>query len=411
MKLLITGINYAPDSIGIAKYTSEMCEWLALQGHEVHVVTAPPYYPDWIVPSAYRGQGYSGAILHGVSVLRTPLYVPQNPGGAKRLLHLMSFAFFSFPSVLWKALTVRPDVVISIAPALFSAPGSRLAAFICGAKSWLHIQDFEIDAAFELGMLRGGRWRKTALFLEKHLLRSFSRVSTISPQMIKLLEEKSCTSERIYELRNWVDLSFIRHQSGTNVYREMFNFGPMDVLVLYSGNIANKQGIEILPLAAEALSNDDHIKFLIVGDGPGKASLLEQAAGMANIYFLPLQPYENLNELLNAADIHVLPQRPGAADLVLPSKLTGMFASGRPVVTTADAGTGLYDEVDGRGIVVAPGNLDAFVEAIHSLAYDSERRHQLGTSGRKRSEEAFGKEYVLTRFEMELSSLLADEHN
>ena len=79
--------------------------------------------------------------------------MPARPGGVKRLLHLASFALSSLPSLL-RAAAGRPDVILVVEPALFCAPAAWLAARLCGARAWLHVQDYEVDAAFELGLLR-----------------------------------------------------------------------------------------------------------------------------------------------------------------------------------------------------------------------------------------------------------------
>ena len=94
-RILVVGINYAPESIGTGKYTSEMCEWLAAHGHEVRMVTAPPYYPAWEVWPEYRGRRFTQERLNGVEVLRGPLWVPARPSGRTRMVHLASFALSS----------------------------------------------------------------------------------------------------------------------------------------------------------------------------------------------------------------------------------------------------------------------------------------------------------------------------
>ena len=412
MKLLVVGINYAPDIIGIAKYTTEMCEWYAARGHEVQMVTALPYYPEWVVPSEYRRWRYHGEMRNSVKILRTPIYVPTVPTGVRRLLHLLSFAVLSFPVLIMRAILFRPDVVIAIAPALSSAPVARFAAALCGAKSWIHIQDFEVDAAFDLGLLNNRMLRTLALMVEKWVLLSFARVSTISPQMLKLLQRKGCLPSRTVELRNWVDPSIICPEvdgecsERRNRFRDMLDMGKQDILVLYAGNISHKQGIEIVVDVARMHEGRSDIKYLVVGDGPGKESLMKSAAALTNVFFLSLQPIEYLNELLNAADIHLLPQLPGAADLVLPSKLTGMFASGRPVIATAEPGTGLADEVRERGIVVRTGDVAELGKAILDLAGDSQRRNQLGSMSRLRAVEVFSKERILQRMEADLTTMI-----
>ncbi len=100
MKILVYGINYAPELTGIGKYTSEMCEWLAIHGHEVRVVTAPPYYPEWEVSKPYSSYRYSYEEMKGVRVWRAPLWVPGKVNGLNRIVHLMSFALTSLPVVL-----------------------------------------------------------------------------------------------------------------------------------------------------------------------------------------------------------------------------------------------------------------------------------------------------------------------
>ena len=121
MKILIHGINYAPEIIGTGKYTGELGRWLAARGHEVRVVTAPPYYPAWRVGEGYSAGRYRRESIAGVDVWRCPLWVPEKPSGLKRLLHLASFASSSFPIMLRQALW-RPDVVMLIEPPLLGAP-------------------------------------------------------------------------------------------------------------------------------------------------------------------------------------------------------------------------------------------------------------------------------------------------
>jgi colanic acid biosynthesis glycosyl transferase WcaI len=116
---------------------------------------------------------------------------------------------------------------------------------------------------------------------------------------------------------------------------------------------------------------------------------------------------ERLNELLNAADIHLLPQRADAADLVMPSKLTGMLASGRPVIATAAPGTQVADAVEGSGIVVPPGDPAALRDAVLLLASNRAMRVEMGREARRYAEEHLGRDQVLRKFEAAMEGLLA----
>jgi len=101
MRILILGINYPPEEIGIAVYTGGLAESLAAAGHQVSVVTAKPSYPAWRVFPGYRGPGWRRSLENGVSILRCPLYVPSSPTGARRILQQFSFALSAFVPMLW----------------------------------------------------------------------------------------------------------------------------------------------------------------------------------------------------------------------------------------------------------------------------------------------------------------------
>ena len=269
MRILIHGINFSPELTGIGKYSGEMAEWLSAQGHEVRVVTAPPYYPQWRVAEGYSGWRYrrescdpglprrlhllamtkqwiatsampprnGGVGCHreaagrgdpvggnevkstglpcrcaprndGVMVFRCPLWVPAKPSGLKRVLHLASFALSSFP-IMPSQIFWRPDVVLVIEPPLMGAPVALLVARLSGARAWLHVQDFEVDAAFDLGIIQFRRLRKWVLSIEQWLMRSFDQVSTISPRMLEKLLDKGVASGKAMLFPNWVDTGVI----------------------------------------------------------------------------------------------------------------------------------------------------------------------------------------------------------
>src|SRR5437879_12199866 len=156
MRILVHTIFYRPELTGVAKYTAELCEWLAAQGHEVRVVAPPPYYPQWRVLPPYSQWRSAGEELSGVSVRRCPIWLPQRPSGPGRVICEMSFALTSLPAMLREAVR-GPDLVLVVEPSFLNAPVAWLAARLAGAVAWLHIQDFEADLAYDLGQLHAGR--------------------------------------------------------------------------------------------------------------------------------------------------------------------------------------------------------------------------------------------------------------
>lgn len=415
MKILIVGLNFWPELVGVGKYTGEMAAWFAEVGHEVRIIAGPPYYPRW-----EREQGRSRFRYHrefidrsasniarvaskSVEIWRCPIYVPKRPTGLRRVLHLISFAASSLPAALCQ-IAWRPQVVIAIAPTLISAPAALATARAAAAAAWLHVQDFEIDAAFAVGLLRAGFPRAIVNACEGSLLRRFDKVSTISSAMRQRLTTKGVALERTLLLRNWVDTAEIYPTREPSIFRERLGIGAGRVVALYSGAMGSKQGLELIIESAQLLAGEP-VDFVLCGDGPARAKLEAAASQLANVRFMPIQPASLLNQLLNLADIHLLPQRPGIADLVMPSKLTGMLASGRPVVATASADSEIWLALEACGRVVAPGDLNAFAGAIIELARDVRLRLELGATGRTRAESEWNRSAILGEFVRELEGL------
>jgi colanic acid biosynthesis glycosyl transferase WcaI len=407
VKILIYCINFAPELTGIGKYTGEMAEWLAARGHAVRVVTAPPYYPDWKVGAGHSGRSWRREQWKGAEVWRCPLWVPERPGGIKRVLHLASFALSSLP-VMLRQLLWLPDAVWVVEPPLFCAPTAWAVARLSGARAWLHISDYEVDAAFDLGLLKGKALKRMVLAAEHWLMRRFDVVSTISQRMRERALSKGVDAQRLVAFPNWVDVSAFISANG-QAYRDELGILPDAVVALYSGNMGRKQGLEIMAQVAQSCAEQRHgsdrLWFVFCGNGVGRADLLTQCEGIPNVLFLELQPAARLPDLLAMADIHLMPQRAGAADLVMPSKLTGMLASARPVVATALAGTELASVVQMCGIVVPPEDAAGMARAVLALAGSAPWRKQLGQAGRNYAVHQIDRESVLQRFEKCLADM------
>jgi colanic acid biosynthesis glycosyl transferase WcaI len=406
LAIAILGLNYAPEEIGIARYTTGMAEALVQRGMAVEVIAGAPYYPQWQIYQGFGGW-WRRTVEQGVALTRCPHYVPANPSGLKRIIHLASFALSALPLALGWALRPRarrPQVVMALAPALLSVPVAWLGARLAGAKLWVHIQDFEVEAALATGLVEAGALGRLALWVERRILALADVVSTISPQMVARLAAKGLAPARLVELRNWADATIAPDPAGGAAYRAEWALGDRQI-ALYSGNIANKQGIEILVEAARLLADRRDLTFVICGQGPNRAALEARAAGLDNIQFHDLQPAARMGELLALAAVHLLPQIPGAADLVLPSKLTNMLASSRPVVATVAPGTGLAAEVEGCGLVSAPGDAAALADAITTLLGDADLAARCGAAARERALHRWSQQAIIDRLAQRLRGL------
>lgn len=343
MKLWLLSLNYSPELTGIGKYNGEMAERLQKIGVEVGSIVAPPYYPEWRVNQQYKSYLYKNESVNGVSITRCPLYVPSKVTTIKRLLHLSTFAVSSSVALLIKLIKNKPDLIFLVQPTLFCAPATLLFSKIFGVKTAMHIQDFEVDAMFGLGMVSEGKVARIVRRTESWLMKKFDVVSSISYSMLENAERKGVDKSKLLFFPNWADTSFVTPETDGSALRKDWGFAETDKIVLYAGNIGQKQGLEIVIEAAKSFENDKSVKFVFVGAGAYVDTLQElaKASNLENVYFKPLQDWENVPAMLSMADVHLVVQKKGAADAVLPSKLTNILSAGGHALVTAEASTEL----------------------------------------------------------------------
>lgn len=410
MRILIQGINYAPELTGIGKYTGEMAEKLAEEGHDVTVITAPPYYPEWKVHASYKKKGWYVEHSKGVRIYRVPLYVPSKVSSLKRIIH--EFSFLSATVPIWFSFLFKKkyDIIFSIAPPFHLSFMPLVYGKLRSAPVISHIQDLQIDAAKELGMIKNKKFLNLMFSLERFILRHSANVTTISNGMMRNIRRKGIADEKTTVLPNWVDTDFISPLPVEASLRNKFNIPLTDKVVMYSGNLGEKQGLEIIMDVAENFRKRTDLHFLIVGSGGMKDELQKLAAdkALSNIHFHPLQPYEELNALLASADVHLVLQKKSAADLVMPSKLSGILAAGGCAVVTASPGTYLCDIVEANqiGVVVEPESVSALTSAIND-SLDGAHVAACRRNARLFAEQNLAKEQILMRLESHLEWMAA----
>lgn len=400
MKILIYGLHFKPDLIGIGKYTGEMTDWLFDQDHEIRVITAPHFYPEWKLERYilwYKKE--NNAYL----TWRCPIYVPSQPKGFTRLLHLLSFALSSIP-ILIKNIPWKPDFVISIEPPFFITPLTLIYSKVTKSKSILHVQDLEIDAAYSLNILKKGFLYKIIKNIEKFILNRFNIISTISPMMKKQIIQKDIHQDKIYILPNWADTDNIHPAINNQYLRNRLSIEPKQKIILYSGNIGEKQNLSNLINIAEKMQADDNnCLFLMVGDGAYKKRLVDDVKkrNITNIIFLPLQPTEDLGALLTMADIHLVTQAKNISDYVLPSKLTNILSAGGVSIISANPGTQLSQLVKkhGLGYLIKPDSESELYAAINHLLIEKSQHSTISTNARKYAKQYLSKDKILRDFE------------
>lgn len=374
--------------------------WLANNGYDCTVITSYPYYPQWEVQkpydrikSWYRKEESSGGRL---KIYRCPQYVPAKPSGKKRIMLDFTFAVSAFFKLLQLLPRKKYDLVISVVPAFHLGLLALLYKKLRNAKFLYHIQDLQIEAARDLQMIRSGRVINMMLGLERFILQKADFVSSISGGMMRRIAEK--VDKEISFFPNWVDVEQFHPLEYRDELKGSYGFSPEDKVVLYSGAIGEKQGLEAILHAAAELKD---IKFVICGSGPYKEKLVALGREMAleNVFFLPLQPLEEFNRFLNMADVHLVIQKASASDLVMPSKLTTVLAVGGLALITANPGSSLYELVkeQNMGLVVRAEDQQALTEGIRQAAQGN--MTELRNNARAYAVEHLSISRVMTRFE------------
>ncbi len=372
-RILLIGYNFHPEPTGIGKYSGEMIAWLARKGYDCEVVTAYPYYPFWKVQDAYSKKKYWYSTEYQsfegcrVKVHRCPIYVPSIPTSIKRMLLDLSFLISAFIKVLLLIiLTKRFDYVVTVVPCFQFGLLGVFYKKIRRTVLLYHIQDLQIEAAKDLNLIKSRLVLNSLFTLEKYILGQSDVITSISEAMVRKVRMKS--KKDVYLFENWTDCErFYPIEQKANL-KEEFGFKASDKVVLYSGAVGEKQGLEAILYAAEALKHQTNLKFIICGSGPYKQKLisLSNSLKLHNLIFLPLQPIEKFNSFLNMADVHLVIQKSKASDLVMPSKLTTVLSVGGLALVTASKGTSLYTCVSCNkiGLMVEPEQQNNLNEAI-----------------------------------------------
>jgi len=407
LNILIYGIHYAPELTGIGKYSGEMGKWLANRGHKVKIVTAFPYYPHWQIQQPYHATWWKKEQgVQNETIIRCPLYVPKQPHAIKRILQEFSF-LLSSSLALFACLFSKTDVIVSVVTPFHLGIPARIFAWLKGIPMVYHIQDLQVDAARDLGMIRNRQLLQLMSEMEKWILKKTDLISSISKGMIQKIQAKGIKKSKIHFFPNWVDTDFIKPLSPGASLRKKLGFLSTDQIVLYSGNLGGKQGLDMVLEVAQKVRSTEELHFVIVGEGGAKSQLIDLADKyqLPNVHFFPLQPFSNLPELLAMADLHLILQRKAAADLVMPSKFTTILAAGGFALITAEKGSTLYEMTNKHqlGILIESESEKALLQGILS-ALNQDLTHYR-KNARQYAEQYLNKDNILSNFEQVLVAI------
>jgi len=408
MRILILGINYFPERTSVSPFTTGLCEHLVSRGHDVQVVTAFPYYPEWRIWKEYRGHLTQNEVRRGVKIRRVRHFIPWRASSLiQRLLHDFSFT----GAALAAGLAVgQCDVIYCSCP----PPALALAAYalsrLKNVSYVIKLTDLASEAALATGILREGVLVRCARAMETFVYRRAQTVICLCASFRRELMQNGIPADRLLLIPDWGDTEAIRPVRSDGSFRKANGIEGEKFVVLHTGNMGKKQDLMNVVRAAALSAGDPTLLWVIVGEGEERASLEREigARRLSNLLLLPLQPAETLRQLYAAADALLLNQKSAVKDAVIPSKLLTYMAAGQPILCAAcpeSVASHLIREAK-CGVMAAPEDPDALVAGAITLRADPSLRREMGANGRTYAQRHYNKARVLDLYDQFFESLM-----
>lgn len=383
MRFLFLTQYYPPEPGAASLRLQAMAHQLQRHGHEVEVVTAFPHHLGAKRQGGRWGQWRVTEEVNGVPVTRTWIWAVSTGRFWFRLLNYFSFVFTSFFGLLKSR---RPDYVIVESPPLFLGITAFLYGWFKRVPYILSVSDLWPESAIALGLVKNPTLIGLTRRLEHFLYRHAAYVSGVTEGICRTIRDtNTIQSDRVLFFPNGVDVALFSGSGNSVGLADELGLAQKRVF-LYPGTLGYAQGLEIIVDAAEILGDQPDIVFLLVGEGPVKASLQAevQARGLTNVIFEPLQPVERMAAYFGLARGAVVPLRrhklfAGAR----PSKVFPAWAAGIPVIFAGEGEMADLIEEAGGGLVVPPEDGAGLAMAVEFLSRISDFEWQtMGQAGR-----------------------------
>ncbi|MFT6812350.1 MAG: colanic acid biosynthesis glycosyl transferase WcaI [Gammaproteobacteria bacterium] len=376
--------HFAPDTAPTGTVMTRIVDELADLGHQVHVVTALPWYRNHAIEEGWTGKWVRTESTPWGSITRLHPF----PGDDKSNLMRRAAGFMAY-SLLAGVIGLRAggwfrraDAVIAMSPPLTLGLTGKVVAMLRRSRLVFNIQDVFPDAAIDTGAITN-RWViGVARLLERMSYRSAAAITVLSDDLGDNVAAKlpASRASKVHVIPNFVDTDVIRPGDRLTPYRAELGIGDEPV-VLYAGNVGFSQSLDLVIAAAQQLPA---VTFLINGDGAARSSLEAAAELLPNVRFAGYIKPDRLCELLATGDVHVVPLKAGLGRVSVPSKTYSIMAAGRPVVAAIDAGTAVPKilESSGGGVAALPDDAAAFIAAIATVLERTDRGLSMGAAGR-----------------------------
>jgi colanic acid biosynthesis glycosyl transferase WcaI len=394
MRILYLSQYFPPEAGATQTRAYEMARNLVRLGHAVTIIAEVPNHPSGIIPPEYRGKLVERSDLEGIAVIR--VWVKASPVKSFRN-RMLFYLTYMFNAILAGLLLARGhyNLIYASSPPLFVGGAALILSYIRRIPMLFEVRDLWPESAVALGELSNPRAVAWATRLEEACYQRACAIVVVTEGICERLLERGLPEDKIHLIPNGanVDLFHFDSQARERVRQEL-GLGEKFV-VIYAGIHGVAQGLETLVDAARRLQHESQVHFLLVGDGPKKAELVDLVSQfkLGNLTLLDEQPRASIPALLSAADAAIIPLRKleifrGA----LPSKMFDSWACERPVLLSVDGEARQVMETAQAGIFIEPEDPDALAQAILELRDQPELRAQMGRSGRAFTEQHYSRQ-------------------
>ena len=409
MKILWLGAYFEPEQTASTHLERDLLTALSQAGHEVEVICPRPTRGiSDEVAEAYKNRRHE--TLYGGRVRVTRFWAPRE--GKNTLLR----AFRYFWCNLREYQLGRKAVGVDVIYANSTPPTQGLLMSLLKKKQKKPcvycLQDIFPDSLVTAGMTtRDSLIWKIGRWVESKGYAGADRIITISDDFFRNITQKGVPEEKIEVIPNWINTDSVRPVSREeNILFDRYGLDRESFYICYSGNLGHSQNLTLLVQAAKALQNQlPEVKFVLIGEGAAKESLLQSVAQeqLTNVIILPFQPYEEIAHVFSLGDVGLIISKPGIGSSSVPSKTWSIMAAQRPVLASFDRDSRLAELIDrlNIGITAQAGDLEALLEAIRTLYGSREQTARMGAEGRTYVSQTIAREKCVGRYLRLMESL------
>ena len=377
-KLLIVSTNYFPEPTGIAVYTTDLAETLKSSGYSIQVLTTLPHYPWWHTPAEFNDISVGKSNFNGIELLRVKHFIPSRMNAVLRIRFEFSL-WMNLRRLVINSKDPNVDLILAVIPSVASGQVARKLSKKLKVPFGLIVQDLSGVGAKQSGLKGGIFFSKIAKLIENSVISKADLVVGVSAAISEVLRKVVKTENQVWVINNYsarkielFDKKESRSSLGLN--RETF-------LVIHTGNMGAKQGLENVINAAELLKKCVDIQIVIVGHGNQESYLKVRAEGMNNVQIMPTVSDLEYSKLLSSADVLLVNERSTQTHMSLPSKLTSYLFSNRPVIAAVPKDGATWKYLNGIAELVESDQPIKLAESIKELKNNKTKMEFLAKAG------------------------------